>query len=450
MKGRVVTLLLTLLLVCGCLTGCGSDKEQSKTGDGGTTELVLWCSYTEASATKLKEMTEKFNKEYKEYHLTIENAGSVNQYRTKLATMKKTDFPSVFFGVTQAIYEYATAPYTVPLQQYLDKDSDKWTDDMFENVRVSYSDKDGNIIGSPLGVSSKGYLVNVTALNAAGYQLEDITSFEKLAEASKAAVNKGAVKYGYCPGDGSDIYDMLLYQGVDLFDGGNGYTGDVTKCMYNQGDTYQALKKLLTMQAELYSTNVAYPNASGTQGGSNLFVNGQLMFWTCTNSFVYEIEDMNLGFEWAFLPHVGVDDNAKYKGSAMVEGTGLFIANTGNEAEMQGAYEFIKFVAREDNQVFWSTYRGYVPYTNAAAANEDWLAYQKEVFPSSARLIEMIKNTPGELKSPYCKISARAMSVNGDLNGYVMTDPNGDLDGYIKDAVSALQDSIDILIMRDK
>lgn len=448
MKGKVVTLVLAMLLACVCLTGCGSDKERTKQGDAGVTELTLWCSYTEASATKLKELTEKFNEEYKDYHITIQSSGSPNQYRTKLATMKQTDYPSVFFGVNQAIYEYATASYTVPLQQYLDKDSDKWTDDMFERVKISYSDKDGNMIGSPLGVSSKGYLVNVTALNAAGYQLEDITSFEKLAEASKAAVSKGAVKYGYCPGDGSDIYDMLIYQGVDIFDGGNGYTGDVTKCLYEQGDTYQALKKLLTMQADLYSTGAAYANAGGTNGGSSLFVNGQIMFWTCTNSFIYTIEDMELGFEWAFLPHVGVDENAKYKGCAMVEGTGLFIANTGNEVEMQGAYEFIKFAAREDNQVFWSTYRGYVPYTNAAAENEDWLAYQKEVFPSSARLIDMIKNTPSELRAPYCKVAARAMNVNSDINNYVMTKPNEDLDVYIKDAASTLQDSIDILNMR--
>ena len=457
MKRKIVTMLLTLSLVCGCLAGCGGNGDKQNGGKTdpngtdteGTTELTLWCSYTEASTAVLKEMVEKFNEEQQgKYHMSVENAGSVNQFRTKLATMKQSDYPSVFFGIPQAIYEYSTEPYTVPIQKYLDEDSDKWTDDMYENVKAAYSDENGNLIGTPLGLSTRGYMVNVTALEAAGYKLTDITSFEKLAEASQKAVDQGAVKYGYCVGDGSDIYDMLLYQGVDLFDGENGRNGEVTKSMYTEEETHAALKKLLGMWAKLWESGASYKNASGTQGGQSLFVNGSLMFWTCTNSFVYELSDMKLNFEWAFLPHVGVDENAKYKGNALVEGTGLFIANTGNETEMQGAYEFIKFAARTDNQVFWATYRGYVPYTNEAAASEEWAAYQRDVFPSSVRLIEMLQSTPADLRLPYCKLTSQIMAVNADINSYVMADPTGNLDTYIQDAADSINESIQILKMR--
>ena len=448
MKKKMVTLLLVLLVACGCMAGCGNSADDTKSSKGGTTELTLWCSYTEASTTVLQQMVDRFNEEFDEYHMTIENAGTVVQFRTKLSTMRKADYPSVFFGINNAIREYKESAYTVPIQQYLDKDKEKWTDDIYENVRESYSDLDGNMIGSPLGVSARGYMVNLTALEGAGYKPEDITSFEKLAAASQAAVDKGLVKYGYCAGDGSDIYDILLYQGVDITDAGNGYSGDITKTMYDQGDTYQALKKLLTLQSGLYKNNVGYVNTGGTQGGLSLFTSGSLLFWTCTNSFVYEIEDMNLGFEWGFIPHVGVDENAAYKNCAKIEGTGMFIANTGNEAEMQGAYEFIKYAARPENQVFWATYRGYVPYTQAAAEHEDWVKYQQEVFPASVRLIEMIQNTPEEFKFPYINVVSQIGSANSDLNNYVMTQPDGDLDGYISQAAKNINESIEILNMR--
>lgn len=443
---KVISIVLAFVLTCGCLAGCGGDSK--KTGADGVTELVLWSSYPEESLVVLREVIERFNKEFPQYHLTVEYPGTVANIRMKLTTLRQKDYPSIFFGTPSTTGEYASAPYTKPIQSYLDADKEKWTEDMYENVRVVYSDLDGNMIGSPIGVSAKGYMVNVTALEKAGYKLEDITSFEKLAAASHAAVDKGLVKYGYNINDGTDIIDILLYQGVGILDADNGYSGEPTKCLYGEGETYKALKKLLTLQAGLYAENAAYVNNSGAQGGASLFINGDLMFWSCTNSLLYEFDDMELGFDWAFIPHVGVDDNAKYKGYAMSEGTGMFIANTGNETEMQGAYEFIKYMARTDNQVFWATYRGYVPYTKAAAEHEDWVKFQKETFPSSVRLIEMMQNTPSDFRHPYGNYGTPITSANKDMEGFIMSEPKGNIDEYIKEGLNSINESIEILKLR--
>lgn len=445
---KILVLLLALLLTCGCLAGCGGSGDNKDSSADGVTDLVLWSSYPEESLVVLRQVIERFNEEFPQYHLTVEYVGTVENIKTKLASLRAEDYPSVFFGTTASVGEFASSSYTAPIQSYIDADEDKWTDDIYENVKVVYSDLEGDMIGSPIGVSAKGYIVNETALKEAGYSIEDITSFEKLAEAAKTAVSKGIIKYGYNINDGTDITDMLLYQGVGILDADNGYGGEPTQCLYGEGDTYAALKKLLTLQAELYGANAAYVNNSGAQGGSSLFINGDLMFWACTNSLLYEFDDIELGFDWAFIPHVGVDENAKYKGYALTEGTGMFIANTGNETEMQGAYEFIKYMARTDNQVFWSTYRGYVPFTNEAAQHEDWLAFQQEVFPSSARLIEMMQNTPSDFRQPYGNYATTITSANKDMESFIMSEPNGDIDGYIQDAVNSINESIEILRLR--
>jgi len=445
---KLLVLLLALLLTCGCFVGCGGKEGSKDSSADGVTELVLWSSYPEESLVVLRQVIDRFNEEFPQYHLTVEYPGTVANIKMKLTTLRAEDYPSIFFGTPAAIGEYASAEFTAPIQPYLDADEEKWTEDMYENVKVVYSDLDGKMIGSPIGVSAKGYIVNTTALKSAGYELEDITSFEKLAEAAKAAVSKGIVKYGYDINDGTDIMDMLLYQGVDILDADNGFGGEVTKCLYGEGETHEALKKLLTLQAGLYADDAAYINNSGAQGGSSLFANGELMFWSCTNSLIYEFSDLELGFDWAFIPHVGVDENAKYKGYALTEGTGMFIANTGNETEMQGAYEFIKYMARTDNQVFWATYRGYVPFTKAAAEHEDWIAFQKEVFPSSERLIEMMQNTPSDFRQPYGNLVTPITSANKDMEGFIMSEPNGDIDGYIQDGLDSINESIEILRLR--
>lgn len=447
MKKRLFTLLLTLLLACGVLAGCG-DKKGQQAGKDGVTNLTLWCSYDEASTTVLEGIVDKFNEEYEQYNMKVENTGTTTTYRTKLMSLNKEDYPSAFFGVTNAMAEYTDASYVAPIQKYVDADEDKWTDDLLDNVKTAYSDLDGNLIGGVVGLSTKGYMVNVTAIEAAGYKLEDITSFEKVAEISQAIADKGILKYGYCIGDGNDLYDMLIYQGVDIFDGGNGYTGDITKCLYTEGDTNAALKKLLTLQAGLFKNGAAYKNVGGTSAGMSLFVNKQVGFWVCTNSFVYEFSDLDIDFEWAFVPFTGIDENAKYKNCALTEGTGVFIANSGDEAQMQGAYEFIKFLARTENQVEWCTFRGYVPYTKAAAADEKWLSYQNDYYPSAGIVMQMMADTPKELRFPNTELMAHVLSANANIKSIIMTEPDTDLDQLIQNAAASINESIEIQNLR--
>lgn len=447
MKKRLFTLLLTLLLACGVLAGCG-DKDGKKAGADGVTELTVWCSYDEASTTVLEGIVDKFNDEYEQYHMKVENTGTVTTYRTKLMSLNKEDYPSAFFGVSNAMAEYAGASYVAPIQKYVDADEDKWTEDIFDNVKTAYSDLNGNLIGGVVGLSTKGYMVNVTAIEAAGYTVEDITSFEKIAEISQAVVDKGILKYGYCIGDGNDAYDMLIYQGADIFDGGNGYTGEITKCLYTEGETKTALKKFLTLQAGLFESGAAYKNTGGTSACMSLFVNKQAAFWTCTNSFVYEFSDLDIDFEWAFVPFTGIDENAKYKNCALTEGTGIFIANSEDEAQMQGAYEFIKFLSRTDNQVEWCTYRGYIPYTNAAAQDEKWLSYQNDFYPSAGLLMQMMADTPKELRFPNSELMAQVLSANANMKSIIMTEPDTNLDELIQNAADSINESIEIQNLR--
>ena len=145
---------------------------------------------------------------------------------------------------------------------------------------------------------------------------------------------------------------------------------------------------------------------------------------------------------------MGIDDNAQYKGCAMPEGTGLFITNTSDEAEMQGAYELIKFFAQTENQLEWCTYRGYVPYTNEAANSEEWTNFTTEKFPSAATLLERIKTTPAELRLPYSPVASSVNSACSRLNSMISSDPTGDMDAYIQEVANNVNKSLKLLEMR--
>lgn len=454
MKQKLLVLVLALILVGAMLTGCGGSKgngtgSKEETSSEGKTELVLWSVYNDDGVETLYTLADKFNETSDKYHLTIEYGGTQAQVRQKLATYDEKNYPSLFMCEPASIYDYEYGGYVKPLQDFLDADSDKWADDIFEVAKTAYSNKEGKMLGGIMGISTKGWFVNVDMLKKAGYSLEDLTSFEKVTAAARAAHNKGLCKYGYTPYEGFEIQNMLCYQGVDIFDEENGFAGTPTKCLLGEGDAYTSLKKMTEIYAEMAAEGSYYLGAGGASGAS-MFINEQLLFWGGTNSYAYNIKDVDLAFEWAFVPLVGVDDNAKFKGCAMAEGTGLFITNTDDEAEMQGAYELIKFFAKTENQLEWCTYRGYVPYTNEAANSEVWTNFSKEKFPSAASILEKIKNTPAELRLPYSPVASSMNSACSRLNSMISNEPKGDLDAYIQEVTNNVNKSLKLLEMRSK
>ncbi|MBQ8802081.1 MAG: extracellular solute-binding protein [Tyzzerella sp.] len=443
MKKRLLATILAIVLVCSGLTACGG-KGQDNQGTSGKIQLSLWSTYTEASNVKMAELVAKFNAESEKYEVKMEIGQSGSGNRQKLAASTQEYYPSMFMGTNNTIIEYAESKYTAPIQQFIDNDSDDWTADMLGAVKTGFSDTEGNLIGVPVGNSVKGYMVNIDYLTEAGYALEDMTTFEKIAEAAQTAKQKDICQYGYIPSDGTNILNMLLYQGVNLFDGGDGYTGDVTKCLYGEGETNKYLKKYCEILAGLYKTEAAMKNSNGADGGITTFVNGKAMFWATTSSFVYEFADVEMDFEWAFIPFRGIDDDAKYTDVVFAEGTGIFIGNTGDEAEMQGAYEFIKFLARPENQIFWCTFRGYTPYTKEALESQDWITWRDANHPTAAALEAPLQNENMTLRFPNVTVMSKVLTVNQELTSYIMADPNGDIDEYIKQATDSIQQSVDM------
>ena len=154
------------------------------------------------------------------------------------------------------------------------------------------------------------------------------------------------------------------------------------------------------------------------------------------------------GCIWEWADHSVYDENAKYKGCALTEGTGMFIANSEDEAQMKGAYEFIKFMSQPDIQVEWCTYRGYIPYTKAATETEAWQKYQNEFYPSAGLLMDMMEHTPADLKFPYSQLMAQVLSANANIKSVIMTEPDSSIDEMIQNAASSLNESIEIQSLR--
>lgn len=452
MKKRVKQLgalfLSIALLVCGCGKGKEADTDSGKTASG-KTEVILWHTWGTKNAGHVQKMADEFNVSQDLYEVTLINQGSAGMIRQKMAALTPKEYPAIFCGTPTATSYYDSVNYVKPLQDFLDADEDNWEDEIYSTIRYAYSNLDGKMIGSPFGVSSAGYFVNVDMLKAAGYKLEDVTSFEKMVMISIDVYKKGIAKYGISySSTGVELLNTMTLQGIDMVDQNNGYDGEVTKSLLMEGATGDAIQKHMKLVASSYEAGaaMAYASDSATQS----FYNGSIAFCGATNSWTHYIIDNKAEFEWAFIPDRGLDDNAQYKDYALTEGTGFYITNSGNEAAMQGAYEFIKFVARPENQASWCSKLGYIPYTKEAATQQEYVDWVNANCPSLLDLAEKIENAPKELRGPYTKVPDELLEVNTFLYSYVSTNPGGDLATYIEEANIMLNEAIEIQSLRIK
>ncbi len=440
-------LLLTIVFACGMLAGCGKGGSgDDSSAAGGKTKLVLWSTYGTYGTQYMSELVEGFNESQDEYFLEVSSGSDASGIRVKMQTSKVENYPSLICGTSTTMASYAKAEYVVPLQQFIDADSEDFTAGMYDAVRNCYSDTDGTLIGHPTGVSFNGYLVNVDVLEETGYTLEDLTSFEKIAEIARTAVGKGLCKYGISFTGGVDLVDMLTMQGADIVDAENGYAGEATKSVLLEGESNAAITKATNLISGLFKDGIALDYGYGSDCAA-IFKSNDLLFWKCTNSSTHNIFTSSSSINWAFVPSVGVDESAAYKGYCLSEGTGIFICNTGDEKEMQGAYEFIKYIAQPENQFKFETGIGYVPYTEEAA--KIYLDWAKENFPSAPTILDMLKNTPKELGLPFVDVGGEINIALGDLIGDIAADPTGDIASYISEASGAIDNGLKIYAVRN-
>ncbi len=445
-NGKGLLAMLLCIVICMGLCACGGKDDTSGNSgvEEGTVEVQLWATYGTRGLDYMQPMIDAFNASQSDYFVVASNNGTAQQLRTKMESLGKEDYPGLFCGTPVTTCYYDSVDYIVPLQDYLDKDEDDWFSAIYESVRESYSNQDGEVLGYPNGVSCSGWFVNVDVVEAAGYTLADVTSFEKIVEIAKAIVDKGICQYGISyMGTGIEMHDMLTIQGLDYVNNNNGFDGPATESLIKKGtDTYKGVEKISDLFAQTYKDEIAVAFGTSSNQAVTLFNSNKLGFFYNTNSYMHYIIDGDVNLNYAFVPSVGIDENAQYKGMVIPEGTGFYIANSGNEKKMQGAYEFIKFMARPENQATWCASLGYVPNTDAAAQEEVWTTWMASYLPSAATLIQQIKESPAELRGPYVEFGDNILGVGSTLFGNIAVNPEQNMDLYIEDAVYGLENAI--------
>ncbi|WP_201318056.1 ABC transporter substrate-binding protein [Paenibacillus sp. EPM92] len=246
-----------------------------------------------------------------------------------------------------------------PVQTFIDKD--KYDVSSLEENILNYYRVDGKLYSMPFNTSNPILYYNKDMFKAAGLDPEKPpATYEELADAAKKLTKDGKA------GGSFAIYGWFMEQffanqGAELLNNGNGRTSLATESLL-AGD---AGVKTLTWWKQMVDDKTMLNLGRKTDDTKKAFAAGQIAMTLDSTASLRGIVNSAEGkFQvgTGFLPKPsGAKD-----GGVIVGGASLYILNNRSEAEQQGAWEFIKFLADAKQQAYWHVNTGYFPITKKA------------------------------------------------------------------------------------
>ena len=347
---KIIAALLALTLVLG-MAAC------SVSTGGGKTEITLW-TYPIGSwgdQATVDGLIASFNEKYPDISVTVEYltyADGDDKVNTAIEGGSAPDI--IMEGPERLVTNWGAKGVMVDL-------SDLWTDqvkaDTYASVEAACK-LNGKYYEYPVCMTAHCMAINKTVFEAAGamqyIDAENHTwtteNFIKAVEAVYAHTGKtvGAV---FCAGQGGDQGTRAL---VNNLYGGTYTNADYTAYTWSSAENIQALELLNGMDGIAFDASLA--------GGdeANEFAKGNLAMAFCWNGATHANNLETIGDTFEVLPMAFPSKNGNdVQLCGGIWGFGVF--NNGDDAKVEAAKTFIKFMADENTKAsveasgFWST-----------------------------------------------------------------------------------------------
>lgn len=345
---------VTALALAACSGGSGGGDETS--GEGGTTDLLLWHGYTEADGKVLDQIVGAFNSSQSACVVNAEPLAWTSISEKLLTSLGAGNGPNIVVQGVDTGLGYANQGAFLSQQAFYDDPETYTSPASYYAATVPQVTWDGEAYGVPMGVTPFAVYYNPTLWEAAGLTEADYpTTIDELIEvAKKLTVDEN--------GDGTpEQYGMAL-QDMDpgmlstmLHSGGGDYITDGKQYL----DSPENIETMTTWQG-VWQDGVS-PTGLDNTAAMELFGSGRAAMiyngpWEITSADSFGI-DVGM-FGW---PSDWVAGVYNYWYSTSMNDT---------DAEKTCTYAFEDFWNSKDQQVVWT--ESYYPPNRDDIAEEDF------------------------------------------------------------------------------
>jgi len=420
MKRLFATLLVLTMLLS--LVACGNKASGDTPADGGAvtedtptatddgtatgdtsvasdpTEIVLWSCRTDEEGEAFQRYVDDFNASQSEYKVSMGHIDGSSAMLDIFQYSPAGDRPDlVEVSLEQQVPLLTDNPECIiPVQSFVEEDGYD-VSNIPAHIVNALTDNEGNLVGTPIDNSAFGFFYNAKLLEAAGINVKtDLNSIEDIAIACDKLQANG-VKYPiFIAPNALSYYSVLAAQGLHMVDMNNGNDGVCTTSLINEDPLKSATIKYFTTIQEIAEKG---QNAPTDLSGSDLcqrFVEGDLaMFWG-TISYANLIGNLcNWEMEFGFHPACPIDAGAELKGQAAY-GRALLIGNNDDDDRARGAWEFMKWLLKDENTSDFAIISGNLPVTISGFNSDAYQEWSAEYFPTAGWTFEaQVNSQPG-------------------------------------------------------
>lgn len=346
--GALGAILLLALGVSGCVKSKAADK----------TKIVFWNEMTGPGQVQLTKFANEFNASQSKYKVVPEFEGSYNEVVQKINhTHGSNASPALFQSFDISTTQLANSKMTTPVQKFIDRDHYDMSKIM--PVAKKFYSKNGVQVSMPFNTSQPVLYYNQSMLKRLGIKnppkspsYSDITKLAtEITQKSKGKIKGMTVEeYAWL------LEEFMANQKERLANNQNGREKTPTKIKL---DTPAAKHAMEWVRENIKKKN--FINfGSGSSAEANeiaAFLSGKLGVFIQSSAYIGQLTTgMKDKLGITEYPHA---DGTKSNGVA-IGGASMWISNDKPKNVQEGAWQFIKFLMKPENQAKWQQQTGYL------------------------------------------------------------------------------------------
>lgn len=359
-KGMLVFALVAALILSTAVAGLAADKVTIK----------FWHAMSGGRLKPVNTLVKNFNETHPNITVDATFTGSYEETLSKAITASKAGNPP---NIIQS-YEVGTqmmwdSPYIVPIEDLAEPGEVDWAD-YLDVVRRYYSNREGKLVSMPFNSSTEILYYNKDMFEEAGLNpSEPPGTYAELEEVGRQLIDSGAAKHAITFGWPTWTFEQSHYWTDNVYvNNGNGREARATKVLFSEEPGLKIMKAWADWEDEgilVYGGREYEPDAA--------FLAQRVAMLAQSTSHAKDIVG-TAPFEvgTTFLPR----PEWAPRGGTTIGGASLYIFKD-DQAKMDAAWEFVKYLSSTDNAIYWHKQTGYFPIRYSALRklmNEGWFS----------------------------------------------------------------------------
>jgi sn-glycerol 3-phosphate transport system substrate-binding protein len=382
----MLTVAFALALAVGA-SACGGDD--SANGNGGTpatgsqqslpecpldalddankpVEITYWHAMTRANEDELKRLTNEFNAQQQDVHVTLSASASYTDNTTRFkAGLSTGKLPDLMQGEDSSLQILIDSQSVLPAASCLKADGAD-TSDLIPRVVAYYSVNDV-LYAMPFNDSNPILYYNQALFRRAGLDPEEPPrTFDEVEADARKIVDSGAAQFGIAlKTDSWPVEHWLAKAAQTIVDNDNGRTARAEAVTFDNPtgiSIFQWFDDMVTSKLALSTgtSELDHYLAVGN-GRAAMTIDTSAALGTISQLFAAgQFENVQLGV--GPMPGPSSPD-----GGVLVGGAANYIVSSSAPEKQAAAYEFAKYLASPKVQSEWAAATGYVPVSKSAA-----------------------------------------------------------------------------------